>query len=122
MREVIRCRHCHLNQFMTGNGMCRKCRLSLHEPVPDVAPVAIALPRPDGPYTPGDCMDIPGAVKLLRLCNMLTQKELAEKAGVPRTYISKIETGTCLPTLDSMQNIADGLGVGMFELIQVAAA
>ena len=100
--------------------MCRKCRLSLHEPVPDVAPVAV-LPTEPAPVASKE-LDIAGAVKLLRLCNFMSQRELAVKAGVPRTYISKVESQHRLPGLDNMQAIAKALGADMNSLIQIAAA
>jgi translation initiation factor IF-2 len=43
-REIVVCRYCRLRQFVTINGMCRRCRKSLHP-----SPAALALPPPDLP-------------------------------------------------------------------------
>lgn len=48
-------------------------------------------------------------VKHLREQNNLTQKELAEKAGITRNYISSIETGRYSPSIETLQKIADVL-------------
>ena len=42
-------------------------------------------------------------------CNM-TQKELAEKTGIRQSNISRIESGTSSPTIDTLARIAAGLG------------
>ena len=42
-------------------------------------------------------------------CNM-TQKELAEKTGIRQSNISRIESGTSSPTIDTLSRIAAGLG------------
>lgn len=39
----------------------------------------------------------------------LTQEELAEKANVPRTTITKVESGKYNPTLNTLMNIATAL-------------
>ena len=40
----------------------------------------------------------------------LTQKELAEKSGVRQSNISRIENGTAIPTLQTLNAIAIGTG------------
>ncbi|MBQ3383955.1 MAG: helix-turn-helix transcriptional regulator [Erysipelotrichaceae bacterium] len=40
----------------------------------------------------------------------LTQKELAEKSGVRQSNISRIENGTAIPTLQTLNAIAKGTG------------
>ena len=40
----------------------------------------------------------------------LSQRELAEKTGVPQANISKIENGHYLPSLAILKRLADGLG------------
>lgn len=41
----------------------------------------------------------------------LTQEELAEKAGLHRTYIGQVEQGRANPTIKSIDRIADALDV-----------
>ena len=40
----------------------------------------------------------------------MTQKELAEKTGIRQSNISRIESGTSSPTIDTLSRIAAGLG------------
>jgi transcriptional regulator with XRE-family HTH domain len=47
----------------------------------------------------------------------LTQQEMAEKAGVPRTYISRIENARLLPGPVMLHRIADALLVAIQELL-----
>ncbi len=41
----------------------------------------------------------------------MTQKELAEKSGIRQSNISRIENGTCSPTIATLQALAKGLGM-----------
>jgi len=45
-----------------------------------------------------------------RLDAGLTQKDLAERSGLRQSNISRIENGTCSPTVATLQAIAEGLG------------
>lgn len=40
----------------------------------------------------------------------MTQKQLAEKTGIRQSNISRIESGTSSPTVDTLARIAAGLG------------
>ncbi|MDE2078662.1 MAG: helix-turn-helix transcriptional regulator [Burkholderiales bacterium] len=55
-------------------------------------------------------------IKDLRAERGLNQEELAEKVGVFRTYMSRIETGAANPTLTMIYALADALGVSVIEL------
>jgi len=46
-----------------------------------------------------------------------TQHELAEKVGIDSVTVSRIETGTSLPSLVRLASIADILGVTLAELV-----
>ncbi len=46
----------------------------------------------------------------------LTQKELAEKAGLGQAEVSKIERGRKSPTLDTYSRLAAALGLGVPSL------
>src|SRR5437867_7554298 len=88
-REVVRCDHCHLVQFRTNNHLCRKCRASLDEDVP--APILMETPVPE-PATEGRShLHIAAAIRMFRQKSALSQRQLALRMGVPRTYVSKIE-------------------------------
>lgn len=45
-----------------------------------------------------------------RLSSNMTQKELAERSGIRQSNISRIENGTCSPTVATLQVLASGLG------------
>lgn len=60
-------------------------------------------------------------VKALRLQAGLSQEAFADKCGLDRTYISGIERGVSNPTLEVIGVIADGLGIGIFELFRLTA-
>ena len=47
----------------------------------------------------------------------LTQQEMAGKAGVPRTYISRIENARLLPGPVMLLRIADALAVAILDLL-----
>ena len=45
-----------------------------------------------------------------RISAGMTQKELAEKSGIRQSNISRIENGTCSPTIATLEALAKGLG------------
>ena len=45
-----------------------------------------------------------------RISQNLTQKELAEKSGVRQSNISRIENGSCSPTIATLEALANGMG------------
>ena len=45
-----------------------------------------------------------------RVSMNVTQKELAERSGIRQSNISRIENGTCSPTIATLQSLARGLG------------
>ena len=46
----------------------------------------------------------------------LSQEELAELAGLHRTYISNLERGMINPTLENMERLARGLEISLARL------
>ena len=50
-------------------------------------------------------------LRLARLRAHMTQRELANRAGVTQNYISRIETCGCNPSVHSLERIAKGLGM-----------
>lgn len=57
------------------------------------------------------------ATRLSKLRGNATQSELAKKAGVPQSAISEIEAGKRIPRTDTLQKIANALGVSVAELL-----
>jgi transcriptional regulator with XRE-family HTH domain len=48
----------------------------------------------------------------------LTQEQLAERAGFSQQYISDLERGRCNPTVVTLYELAEALGVSHVELVQ----
>ncbi len=59
-------------------------------------------------------------IKELRGELLLTQEELAEKSGVFRTYMSRIESGRANPTLTMLYVLASALDVEVAALFSPA--
>lgn len=57
-------------------------------------------------------------VRSLRRANGWSQEELADRAGLHRTYISDIERGNRNPTLTVMYEVASALGVDIAALFE----
>lgn len=56
-------------------------------------------------------------VRDVRQDRIWSQEELADRAGVHRTYISQVERGVTNPTATVIAKIADALGVEPAELM-----
>jgi transcriptional regulator with XRE-family HTH domain len=104
-------------QFRTANDVCRKCKKSLLPDLPKVQPIAIAA-EPDAPRAEG--IQVASAVRDLRHVRNLSQRQLATRMNVPRTYISKIENGKAMPTLSSLDRLARALQVDISALLRDA--
>jgi predicted transcriptional regulator len=48
----------------------------------------------------------------------LTQEQLAERSGLSQQYISKLEKGERNPTVVTLYELAQGLGVSHVELVR----
>ncbi len=117
-REVLRCDHCKLVQFRTPTLSCRRCRRSLEieMPAPTPAPLAfVPTPRAEE-----EGIQVATAVRDLRHVRNLSQRQLAARMNVPRTYISKIENGKAMPTLSSLDRLAKALQVDISALLRDA--
>jgi transcriptional regulator with XRE-family HTH domain len=55
---------------------------------------------------------------MLRQKYGLSQRQLALRMQVPRTYVSKIENEKAKPTLSSLQRLATALEVSMADLVK----
>jgi len=71
----------------------------------------------------GDFMDISKVgetIKFLRNKNTnLSQEEFAVKVGLDRTYLSRVESGQKNITLETLNEICNGLGVTITEFFLV---
>jgi transcriptional regulator with XRE-family HTH domain len=57
-------------------------------------------------------------IRCRRLLAGLTQEQLAEKSGVSRTYLARLETGRQDPTLSTLEKLAKALGVKASRLLE----
>ena len=117
-REVLRCDHCSLVQFRTANALCRRCHKALEVEMPEPEPAPLALVA--SPPEKQDGLQVATAVRDLRHVRNLSQRQLAARMGVPRTYISKIENGKAMPTLNSLDRLARALKVDIGSLLRDA--
>jgi len=117
-REVVRCDDCHLVQFRTSNNLCRRCKTSLDD-VPE--PVQMRAPAIMAPVQtmPSRQLPVAAAIRSLRLRAGLSQRQLALRMSVPRTYVSKIENEKACPTLGSLERLAGALRVRICDLLTV---
>jgi transcriptional regulator with XRE-family HTH domain len=115
-REVVRCDACLLVQFRTTNNLCRRCHGSLDEDEPEVvvqAPPPVVIPFAGRP----GYLNLAASIRSMRLRNGLSQRQLAARMSVPRTYVSKIENEKATPTLSSLDRLARALEVTVPDLL-----
>ncbi|MGA2727830.1 MAG: helix-turn-helix transcriptional regulator [Terracidiphilus sp.] len=63
-------------------------------------------------------LQVAGQVREIRRARHLSQRQLASRMQVPRTYISKIENGKAIPTLGSLERLANALEVEVSALVR----
>jgi transcriptional regulator with XRE-family HTH domain len=120
-REVVRCAFpgCGLMQYRTSNSLCRRCRKPLEtEEAVRFGPVVVENRSVDPSREAG--LKVAGQVKEIRRQRHMSQRQLAGRMQVPRTYISKIENGKAIPTLSSLERMADALNVDIRQLVRDA--
>ncbi|HZR28995.1 MAG TPA: helix-turn-helix transcriptional regulator [Terriglobales bacterium] len=84
------------------------------------APVEVAPPMPmpsNGNGNGHQHLQIASAIRTLRQRSGLSQRQLALRMQVPRTYVSKIENEKAMPTLSSLQRLARALEVHVPDLL-----
>jgi len=118
-REVVRCDHCQLVQFRTINSLCRRCHLSLDK---EELEIVAMPPVPETPAIPIHSnghghLNLAHSIRSLRLRNGMSQRQLALRMSVPRTYVSKIENEKATPTLSSLERLARALEVSVPSLL-----
>jgi transcriptional regulator with XRE-family HTH domain len=106
-------------QYRTSNSLCRRCHrpLDIEEPVYLAPRLVTSQPVPD---TTEAGLQVATQVRELRRARHLSQRQLAARMEVPRTYISKIENGKAVPTLGSLERLAAALAVEVRQLVRDA--
>lgn len=62
--------------------------------------------------------DIGTRLKAMRTAGKLTQRQLAEQAGVPHAQISNIEKNKISPSIATLRKVLGGMGVGMADFFE----
>jgi transcriptional regulator with XRE-family HTH domain len=97
--------------------MCRRCHkpLDIDEPL-QFAPQLVTSQAVAPSSEAG--LQVAGQVREIRRARHLSQRQLAGRMQVPRTYISKIENGKAIPTLGSLERLALALEVDISQLVR----
>ena len=106
-------------QFRTLNSLCRRCRkpLEIDEPEPQTPQFAGAH---EATAEDDNGIQVARAVRDIRKARNLSQRQLAGRMQVPRTYISKIENCKAMPTLSSLERLAKALEIDICDLLRDA--
>ncbi len=117
-REIVRCayRNCRLIQYRTSNSLCRKCHRPLDVEEPARLAPQLVTSQPAQAAEAG--LQVAAQVREIRRARHLSQRQLAGRMQVPRTYISKIENGKAIPTLGSLERLAAALEVDICQLVR----
>ncbi len=83
-----------------------------------MAPQLVASPPAQNTTEAG--LRVAAQVREIRRARHLSQRQLAGRMQVPRTYISKIENGKAIPTLGSLERLASALEVDVCQLVRDA--
>ena len=62
-------------------------------------------------------MDVGDRLKEFRELKGLTQSEVEERTGLLRGYISRVENGHTVPTLETLERFARALDVPLYQLL-----
>jgi transcriptional regulator with XRE-family HTH domain len=65
-----------------------------------------------------DQFDIGARLKAMRMAADLSQRQLAERAGVPHAQISNVEKNKVSPSISTLRKILSGLGVSMADFFE----
>jgi transcriptional regulator with XRE-family HTH domain len=84
------------------------------------APIEVVPPMPVPSHGNGNGhqqLQVASAIRTLRQRSGLSQRQLALRMQVPRTYVSKIENEKAMPTLSSLERLARALEVHIPDLL-----
>src|SRR4029078_3593119 len=97
--------------------VCRRGHTARDEEEPEIAaapPTPQMMPMHSSSH---GHLNLASSIRSLRLRNGLSQRQLAGRMSVPRTYVSKIENEKATPTLSSLERMAKALEVTVPELL-----
>ena len=113
--EVPRCPHCGLIQFRRTFDKCVRCKKPLDDFTTAMLACAFALSLPKQSKE-ALAQRVGGAVKTLRKERKVTQQRLAILMGTGRSYISKLESGRVVPSLQTLESATSAFGIDLAEL------
>ena len=137
-RPTVRCHQCRLSQYPTIDGQCRRCHGPIVKPIEAEAKIdspvhylsgAVPFRRVSKPpmFIDDPIYWIPFIVWHTRIGKGLSQRQVADRCGSPRTWLTKIENGfggkqrdkiMCLtPMTRSMFRLSDALETSMSRLM-----
>jgi ribosome-binding protein aMBF1 (putative translation factor) len=113
--EVPRCPHCGLIQFRRATSNCVRCKKALDNGT---------ARTPAHSFTPHNTEHsaqvlagrIGTAIRNIRKEKNLTQQRLAILMSTGRSYISKLECGSTVPSLRTLERATSALGIDLAEL------
>ena len=115
-RPCVCCPSCGLNQFFNSEKpTCRRCHKGLcaEEKVQEPIPEEPAAPLKDKAHWVGD------RIKCWRRARGMSQRDLVRVTGLARPLVSRCENGHTLSTVQSLETMAGGLGVTVYEILTV---
>ena len=116
LRQIADCPHCGLHQYLTENGMCRRCNRPIgvefiHLPLNDLARQLSDKKLRQLPNRVGL------AIRDLRARRGISQERLARAAGgMGRSHLSRIECGHVHPPLSTLLRLTGVLGLNAIIL------
>ena len=79
-------------------------------------PSLIRIARESGEQVPAEPLDLGPRVRELRKAQGWTLEQAAQRAGLARSTLSKIENGQMSPTFEALKKLATGLRIGVPQL------
>lgn len=55
-------------------------------------------------------------LRIIREAKQLTQGDIEERSGLPRAYVSQVENGEVIPSLDAVEKWARALQIPMHQI------
>ncbi|MEM9068325.1 MAG: helix-turn-helix transcriptional regulator [Myxococcota bacterium] len=75
----------------------------------------------DTAAVPASLKSLPGRMKAARTRTGMTQRELAERARVSAEFVSRVERGVAVPSLETLLRLCDALGCTPNDLLLPSA-
>lgn len=113
--EVPRCPHCGLIQFRRATPRCVRCKKPLDDFIAGT-PLRLFVPNRTENSAEVLARRVGTAVRCLRKERKLTQQRLAILMGTGRSYISKLESGGVVPSLQTLERATLALGIDLADL------